>query len=79
MQSESSILQKASEDIIKLVEESNATSKNLLKEENESKEDSKQVPESSILRARLQDQVRTGEITPFQAARKEKDSKSILG
>ncbi|XP_008208058.1 DNA excision repair protein ERCC-6 [Nasonia vitripennis] len=77
MQSESSILQKAAEDIKKLVK-NNATSKNLPKE-NESKGNPEQLPESSILRARLQDQVRTGEITPFQAAKKEKDTKNVLG
>lgn len=76
MQSESSILQKASEDIKKLVE-NNGTSKNL-KEKNLI-EEPKQVSDSSILKARLQDQVRTGEMTPFQAAKKEKDTKNILG
>ncbi|XP_058796920.1 DNA excision repair protein ERCC-6-like [Phymastichus coffea] len=78
VQSEASILQKASEEINKLVEKKetdNATQKFI--ESNLS--DLKQQPESNILKTRLQNQVKTGEITPFQAVNKEIDTINNTG
>lgn len=75
VQSEASILQKASEEIKKLNDKPTTAKET----DNESTKDSIKVSQNSILKAKLQDQVRTGEITPFQAVKKETDVKKILG
>ena len=80
MQSEASIFQRASEEIKKIVE-SKSTDKTSENKETEevSKENTAEDSVDSILRARLQNKVRTGEITPFQAAKQESDTKKNLG
>lgn len=80
IQSEASILQKASEEIGRLVEnksQSNDNGTEKLIESNSANVN--QQPGSSILKDRLQNQVRTGEITPFQAVNKEAKTNQSAG
>jgi hypothetical protein len=71
VQSEANILQRAANEIKTLVELNSTIKAN--------KEDSKADDVNSILKTKLQEQIRTGQITPFQAVKKESDTKNILG
>ncbi|XP_014212607.1 DNA excision repair protein ERCC-6-like [Copidosoma floridanum] len=79
VQTEASILQKASEEIQKLVESSNSANGCCPATEKDNKSETNDTESHSILKARLESQVRTGEITPFQAEKQQKDSKNTLG
>lgn len=85
VQSEASILKQASEEIKRLIQAKLEPEKVAVendvenKHENPSEKNDEPVLESSILRASLQNQVRTGELTPFQAVNKENNDKKTTG
>ncbi|KAJ8669045.1 hypothetical protein QAD02_000304 [Eretmocerus hayati] len=81
IESEASILQRASEEIKRIVEcklKQSGTSSNKQTSDGD-KALSEPVTDENDVRTKLQNQVKTGEITPFQAVKKENASKQILG
>ncbi|XP_011506045.1 PREDICTED: DNA excision repair protein ERCC-6-like [Ceratosolen solmsi marchali] len=79
IQSEATILQKASDEIQSLVQFNSSNKANKQFKKGFDEDYKQNVANNILLRNRLQEQIRTGEITPFQAVKKETNSKQILG
>ncbi|XP_014231795.1 DNA excision repair protein ERCC-6-like [Trichogramma pretiosum] len=79
VQNEDSVIREASKKIDEIVQNKANSKQSILASQKKFVIENSKNNESSILKTQLQKQVETGEITPFQAAKKELDDKNKLG